>query len=68
MTKRSWIPWATVDRLYELSLQHAFWRYFVLGTYVSDEIADYVGDPQADQRIKSGLTDDHYFNPVVFGL
>jgi hypothetical protein len=41
------------------------WRYFVLSTYVSDEIADYVGDPRADQRIKSGLTDDHYFNPVV---
>ena len=23
-----------VDRYYELSLQHAFWRYLVLGTYV----------------------------------
>ena len=42
-----------IDRFYELSLQHAFWRYFVLGTYVSYEIADYVGDPLVDQRTKA---------------
>ena len=45
-----------VDRYYELSLQHAFWRYLVLGTYVSYEIADYVDDPLVDQRLKEGLT------------
>jgi hypothetical protein len=54
-----------IDRFYELSLQHAFWRYFVLGTFVSYEIGDYAGDPQVDQRVKAGLTGDYYFNPVV---
>ncbi|MGA8691406.1 MAG: outer membrane beta-barrel protein [Methyloceanibacter sp.] len=37
----------------------------MLGTYASYEIADYVGDPQVDQRVKAGLTADYYFNPVV---
>ena len=50
-----------IDRFYELSLQHAFWRYFVLGTFVSYEIGDYAGDPQVDQRVKAGLTGDYYF-------
>jgi hypothetical protein len=45
-----------VDHYYELSLQHVFWRYLVLGTYVSYEIADYVDDPLVDQRLKEGLT------------
>jgi len=54
-----------IDRFYELSLQHAFWRYFVLGTFVSYEIGDYAGGPQVDQRVKAGLTGDYYFNPVV---
>jgi hypothetical protein len=52
-----------IDRYYELSLQHAFWRYLVLGTYVSYEIADYVDDPLVDQRLKEGLTAEYYFNP-----
>jgi hypothetical protein len=52
-----------VDRYYELSLQHAFWRYLVLGTYVSYEIADYADDPLVDQRLKEGFTAEYYFNP-----
>lgn len=58
-----------VDRYYEVSLQHAFWRYLILGTYVSYEIADYVDDPQIDQRLKEGLTAEYYFNPYfsVYG-
>jgi hypothetical protein len=52
-----------VDRYYELSLQQAFWRYLVLGTYVSYEIADYVDDPLVDQRLKEGFTAEYYFNP-----
>jgi hypothetical protein len=52
-----------VDRYYELSLQHAFWRFLVLGTYVSYEIADYVDDPLVDQRLIEGLTAEYYFNP-----
>jgi hypothetical protein len=52
-----------MDRFFELSLQHAFWRYLVLGTYVSYEKADYVDDPLVDQRIKEGLTAEYYFNP-----
>jgi len=54
-----------IDRYYELSLQHAFWRYLVLGTYVSYEIADYVDDPLVDQRIKTGATAEYYFNPYA---
>ena len=58
-----------VDRYYEVSLQHAFWRYLVLGTYVSYEVADYVDDPLVDQRLKEGLTGEYYFNPYfsVYG-
>jgi hypothetical protein len=52
-----------LDHFFELSLQHAFWRYFVLGGYVSYEQADYVDDPLVDQRVKEGLTAEYYFNP-----
>ncbi len=51
-----------VDRFYELSLQHAFYRYLVLGTYVSYEVADYVDVPQVDERVRLGLTGEYYFN------
>jgi hypothetical protein len=51
-----------IDRFFELSLQHAFWRYLVLGTYASYEKADFVDDPQVDQRFKEGLTAEYYFN------
>jgi hypothetical protein len=54
-----------IDHYFELSLQHAFWRYLVLGTYVSYEIADYVDDPLVDQRIKTGATAEYYFNPYA---
>jgi hypothetical protein len=54
-----------IDRFYELSLQHAFWRYLVLGTYVSYEIADYVDNPLVDKRWKEGLTAEYYFNPYA---
>jgi hypothetical protein len=54
-----------IDRYYEISAQHAFWRYLVLGTYVSYEIADYVDDPLVDQRVKTGLTAEYYFNPYA---
>ena len=54
-----------IDRFYELSLQHAFWRYFVLGGFVSYETAEYAGDPQFDQRTKAGLTADYYFNSIL---
>ncbi len=54
-----------IDHYYELSLQHVFWRYLVLGTYASYEIADYVDDPLVDQRLKSGLTAEYYFNPYA---
>lgn len=51
-----------VDRFYELSLQHAFYRYFVLGAYVSYEVADYVDIALVDERIKEGVTAEYYFN------
>jgi hypothetical protein len=54
-----------IDRFYELSLQHAFWNYLVLGGYVSYEKADYVDDPLVDRRVKEGLTAEYYFNPLV---
>jgi hypothetical protein len=54
-----------IDRFYELSLQHAFWTYLVLGGYVSYEIADYFDDPLVDQRFKEGLTAEYYFNPIT---
>jgi hypothetical protein len=52
-----------IDYYYELSAQHAFWRYLVLGTYVSYEKANYADDPLVDQRVKEGLTAEYYFNP-----
>ena len=54
-----------IDRYYELSAQHAFWRYLVLGAYASYEIADYVDDPLVDQRVQEGLTAEYYFNPYM---
>jgi hypothetical protein len=54
-----------IDRFYELSVQHAFWHYLVLGAYVSYEIADYVDNPLVDQRWKEGLTAEYYFNPYA---
>ncbi len=54
-----------IDRFFELSLQHAFWRYLVLGAYGSYEVANFVGDPEIDQRTKGGLTAEYYFNPVL---
>lgn len=54
-----------IDRFFELSLQHAFWRYLVLGAYGSYEVADFAGDPEIDQRIKGGFTTEYYFNPVL---
>jgi hypothetical protein len=49
-----------VDRFYELSLQHAFYRYLVLGAYVSYEVADYVDIALVDERIKEGVTAEYY--------
>jgi hypothetical protein len=52
-----------VDRFYEISLSHAFWRFLVLGGYISYEIADYAATPQVDERWKEGATAEYYFNP-----
>ena len=57
-----------IDHFFELSLQHAFWRYLVLGVYGSYEVADFAGDPQIDRRTKIGATGEYYFNPVDVGL
>jgi hypothetical protein len=46
-------------------LQHAFWRYLVLGVYGSYEVANYAGDPLIDRRTKGGATAEYYFNPVL---
>ena len=54
-----------IDHYFELSLQHAFWRYLVLGSYVSYEKATYADDPLVDQRLKLGLTSEYYFNPYA---
>ena len=54
-----------IDRFYELSLQQAIWRYLVLGTFVSYEIADYTATPQVDQRFGTGASAEHYFNPYM---
>ncbi|HUU66600.1 MAG TPA: outer membrane beta-barrel protein [Methyloceanibacter sp.] len=54
-----------IDRFYELSLQHAFWRYLVVGGFVSYEIADYAASPQVDERIKEGASAEYYFNPAL---
>jgi hypothetical protein len=53
-----------IDRFYQLSLQHAFWNYLVVGGFVSYEIADYAGSPQVDQRVKEGAKAEYYFNPT----
>ena len=54
-----------VDHFFSLSLQQAFWRYLVLGVYASYEVADFVGEPQIDERTKLGATAEYYFNPVL---
>lgn len=54
-----------VDRFYELSIQHAFWRYLVLGGYVSYEIADFAASTLVDERVKEGVTAEYYFNPYM---
>jgi hypothetical protein len=54
-----------IDHFFELSLQHAFWRYLVLGVYGSYEVADFAGDPRVDRRTKLGATSEYYFNPVL---
>ena len=54
-----------IDRFYELSIQHAFWRYLVIEGYVSYEIADYAASPQVDERIKEGTSAEYYFNPYM---
>ncbi|MHA1133803.1 MAG: outer membrane beta-barrel protein [Alphaproteobacteria bacterium] len=54
-----------IDRFYELSLQQAIWRYLVLGTFVSYEIADYAATPQVDQRFGTGASAEYYFNPYM---
>lgn len=53
-----------VDRYYELSLQHAFWRFLVMRGFVSYEIADYAESPLVDERIKEGISAEYYFNPT----
>lgn len=52
-----------VSRSYRLSLQHAFWRYLVVGGYLSYETADYVDNPLVDDRMREGLTFEYFFNP-----
>ena len=52
-----------VARTYRLSLQHAFWRYLVVGGYLSYETADYTDNPLVDERLREGLTLEYYFNP-----
>ena len=54
-----------IDHFFELSLQHAFWRYLVLGVYASYEVADFASDPQIDRRTKLGATGEYYFNPTM---
>ena len=54
-----------IDHFFELSLQHAFWRYLVLGVYASYEVADFADDPEIDRRVKLGATGEYYFNPVL---
>ena len=54
-----------IDHFFELSLQHSFWRYLVLGVYGSYEVADFFSDPQIDRRTKFGATGEYYFNPMM---
>ena len=57
-----------IDHFFELSLQHAFWRYLVLGVYGSYEVADFASDPQIDRRTKFGATGRVLFQPEHVGL
>jgi hypothetical protein len=41
-----------IDRFYELSIRHAFWRYLVVGGYVSHEVADDAASTLVDERIQ----------------
>ncbi|MDJ0512705.1 MAG: outer membrane beta-barrel protein [Methyloceanibacter sp.] len=52
-----------ISRSYRLSLQQAFWRYLVVGGYVSYEVADYVDNPLVDERLREGVTLEYFFNP-----
>lgn len=52
-----------VSRTYQLSLQQAFWRFFVVGGYLSYETADYTDNPLVDERLREGLTMEYFFNP-----
>jgi hypothetical protein len=52
-----------IDRFYELSIQHAFWRFLVVGGYVSYEIADYAASTLVDERVKEGATAEYFLNP-----
>lgn len=52
-----------VSRSYRLSLQHAFWRYLVVGGYLSYETAEYADNPLIDERLREGLTMAYCFNP-----
>ena len=54
-----------IDRFYELSFQQALWRYLVLGTFLSYEVADYAATPQVDERIKTGASAEYYFNQYM---
>jgi hypothetical protein len=54
-----------IDHFCELSLQHAFWNYLVVGGHVSYEIADYADNPLTDQRVKSGASAEYYLNPYA---
>jgi hypothetical protein len=54
-----------IDRFYELSLQHAFWRYLVVRGFGSYEIADYAGSTLVDERLKGGASAEYYFNPTL---
>jgi len=52
-----------VDRFYELSIQQALWRYLVVGTFVSYEVADFAVTEQVDERFRTGASAEYYFNP-----
>ncbi len=54
-----------IDRFYELSLQHAFWRFLVVRGFGSYEIADYAGSTLVDERVKGGASAEYYFNPTM---
>lgn len=52
-----------ISRSYRLSLQQAFWRYLVVGGYISYDVADYVDNPLVDERLREGVTLEYFFNP-----